>query len=107
MNTDRSNQHLFYDSGAHDADIDWAGDTIVFTSGFKIWGIKDDGTELTQTTNPANAGQWCQADLPIGDYDPQLRSDGLKVVFKHREDPESSYGSYNIFRINADGTQET
>jgi Tol biopolymer transport system component len=58
MNADGSGQHLFYDSGSHDADIDWAGDTIVFTSGFKIWGIKDDGTGLTQITNPADAGQW-------------------------------------------------
>jgi Tol biopolymer transport system component len=107
MNTDGSNQHMFYDSGSHDADIDWAGDTIVFTSGSKIWGIKDDGTGLTQITNPTNAGQWGQANLPIGDYDPRLRLDGLKIVFERLEDPESLHGSYNIFTVNADGTQET
>jgi Tol biopolymer transport system component len=86
MNADGSNSHLFHDSGSHDADIDWAGDTIVFTSDHKIWSIKDDGTELTQVTNPANAGQWGQANLPIGDYDPRLRPDGLKIVFERLED---------------------
>jgi Tol biopolymer transport system component len=107
MNANGSDQHLFYDSGSHDADIDWAGNTIVFTSGFKIWSIKDDGTQLTQITNPTNAGQWGQANLPIGDYDPRLRSDGLKIVFERLEDPESSHGNYNIFAINSDGAQET
>jgi Tol biopolymer transport system component len=107
MNTNGSDQHMFYDSGSHDADIDWAGDTIVFTSGFKIWSIKNDGTRLTQITNPTNAGQWGQANLPIGDYDPRLRSEGLKIVFERLEDPESSHGNYNIFTINSDGAQET
>ena len=107
MNADGSDQHLFYDSGSHDADIDWAGDTIVFTSGSKIWSIKDDGTGLTQVTNPAEAGEWGQANLPIGDYDPRLRLDGLKIVFERLEDPSSTHGDYNIFTINVDGTQET
>jgi Tol biopolymer transport system component len=107
MNADGSDQHLFYDSGLNDADIDWAGDTIVFTSGFKIWGIKDDGTGLTRITNPAGAGQWGSANLPIGDYDPRLRSDGLKIVFERLEDPESLHGGYNLFSVNVDGTEET
>jgi Tol biopolymer transport system component len=107
MNADGTGEHLFYDSGSHDGDIDWAGDTIVFTSGFKIWSIKDDGTELTQVTNPADAGQWGSANLPIGDYDPRLRSDGLKVVFERLEDPESAHGGYNLFSVNVDGTEET
>jgi Tol biopolymer transport system component len=107
MNADGSNHHLFYDSGSHDADIDWAADIIVFTSGSKIWSIKDDGTGLTQITNPADAGRWGQANLPIGDYDPRLRSDGLKIVFERLEDPESAHGGYNIFSVNSDGTQET
>ena len=107
MNADGSNPHLFYDSGSHDADIDWAGDTIVFTSDHKIWSIKDDGTGLTEITNPANAGEWGQANLPIGDYDPRLRSDGLKIVFERLEDPSSTHGGYNIFTANSDGAQET
>ena len=107
MNADGSEQHLFYDSGLHDADIDWADDTIVFTSDHKIWSIKDDGTGLTQITNPANAGEWGQANLPIGDYDPRLRLDGLKIVFERLEDPSSTHGSYNIFTVDSDGAQET
>jgi Tol biopolymer transport system component len=107
MNADGSGQHLFYDSGSHDADIDWADDTIVFTSGFKIWSIKDDGTGLKQITNPANAGQWSQANLPVGDYDPRLRPDGQKIVFERLEDPSTMHGGYNIFTVNSDGTQET
>ena len=107
MNADGSDQHMFYDSGSHDADIDWAGDTIVFTADHKIWIIKDDGTGLTEITSPANAGQWGQANLPIGDYDPRLRPDGLKIVFERLEDPSSLHGGYNIFAVNSDGSQET
>jgi Tol biopolymer transport system component len=107
MNADGSNQHLFFDSGSHDADIDWAGDTIVFTSGFKIWSIKDDGAGVAQITNPADVGQWGQANLPIGDYDPRLRPDGAKIVFERLENPATTYGGYNIFTINSDGTRET
>lgn len=107
MDADGNNQFMFYDSGLHDADISWAGDTIVFTSGFKIWGIKADGTGLLQITDPINAGRWGQANLPIGDYDPRLRFDCSRIVFERLEDPESLHGSYNIFAINLDGTQET
>jgi Tol biopolymer transport system component len=107
MNADGSDQHLFYDSGLNDADIDWAGDTIVFTSGFKIWSIRDDGTGLAEVTSPADAGQWGTANLPIGDYDPRLTPDGSKIVFERLEDPESTHGRYNIFTVNSDGTEET
>jgi Tol biopolymer transport system component len=107
MNADGTNQHLLYDSGSHDADIDWASDTIAFTSGFKIWTIKDDGTNPTQVTHPTNAGQWGSANLPIGDYDPRLSRDGTKVVFERLEDTSSIHGSYNIYAINSDGTGET
>ena len=58
MNADGSDQHLFYDSGSHDADIDWAGDTIVFTSGFKIWSIKDDGSARATNTNHKPNQRW-------------------------------------------------
>jgi Tol biopolymer transport system component len=60
-----------------------------------------------QITNPINAGQWGQANLPIGDYDPRPRSDGSKIVFERLEDPESTHGNYNIFTVSLDGTQET
>jgi Tol biopolymer transport system component len=107
MNADGSNQQLLYDSGSNDADIDWAGDTIVFTSMFKIWSIKDDGTRLTRITDPTDAGQWGQANLPMGDYDPRLRRDGLKIIFERLEDPNSPHGSYNLFTVKSDGTEET
>ena len=107
MNADGSNQQMFYDSGSHDADISWAGNTIVFTYGSKIWSIKDDGTRLVQITDPKNAGEWGQANLPRGDYDPRLRPDGLKLVFERLEDPEEPHGGYNLFTVNSDGTQET
>jgi Tol biopolymer transport system component len=107
MNADGTNQHLLYDSGSHDADIDWASDTIAFTSRFKIWTIKDDGTNPIQVTNPVNAGQWGNANLPIGDYDPRLSRDGTKIVFERLEDPNTPHGSYNIYTVNSDGTEET
>jgi len=107
MNSDGGGQHKLYDSGSHDADIDWVGDVIVFTSGFRIWRLNDDGTGPAQVTNPLNAGQWGNANLPIGDYDPRLRSDGKRIVFERLEDPGSEHGSYNIFAIDVDGHGET
>jgi Tol biopolymer transport system component len=107
MNADGTNQHLLYDSGSHDADIDWAGDTIAFTSRFKIWTIEDDGTNPTQVTDPANAGEWGTANLPIGDYDPRLSGDGTKIVFERLEDPNAPHGGYNIYTVNSDGTGES
>jgi Tol biopolymer transport system component len=106
MNADGTNEHLLFDSGSHDADIDWASDTIAFTSRFKIWTIKDDGTDPTQVTDPADAGQWGAANLPIGDYDPRLSVDGTKIVFERLEDADTLHGSYNIYAINSDGTEE-
>jgi Tol biopolymer transport system component len=107
MNADGSDQRLFYDSGSHDADIDWAGDSIVYTSMFKIWRIRDNGTSAMQVTSPSDSGQWGTANLPIGDYDPRIRSDGAKIVFERLEDPYSLHGSYNIYVVNVDGSGET
>lgn len=107
MDADGSDERKLYDSGDNDADIDWAGDRIVFTSGFRIWTIKEDGTMPAQVTSPANAGLWGTADLPIGDYDPRFSRDGSKIVFERLEDPNTAHGSYNLFVINADGSGET
>ncbi|MDD5171593.1 MAG: hypothetical protein PHF60_01000 [Candidatus ainarchaeum sp.] len=106
IGADGSNEHELYDSGSNDADVDWAGNRIVFTSGFAIWEITDDGTQPTQVTNPADAGQWGTANLPIGDYDPRLSPDATKIVFERLEDPDTTHGSYDIFTINFDGTGE-
>jgi Tol biopolymer transport system component len=107
MSADGSNIRKLYDSGFHDADIDWCGNTITYTSQFKIWSITDSGTQPFRITNPVNAGQWGIANLPIGDYDPRFNSDGTKIVFERLENPDSSvHGRYNFFIINTDGTNE-
>lgn len=106
MNVDGTKQMRFYDSGQHDADIHWVGDTIVFTSGSKIWKINDDGTNPVIITDPPRAGEWGNANLPFGDYDPNLHPDGTKIIFERMENDTSPHGNYNIFIIDTDGTNE-
>jgi Tol biopolymer transport system component len=107
MNADGSNTHLLYDSGTHDADIDWVGDKIIFTANSQIWTIKSDGTEARQVTHPPRGGEWGQANLPFGDYDPRLSPDGTRIVFERLEGDSDPQGNYNLFIINADGSGET
>jgi Tol biopolymer transport system component len=107
MNADGSNVGKLYDSGSYDADIDWVGNQVVFTSGSKIWRIDDNGRQPFQITKPANAGKAGKTNRPIGDYEPRLSPDGTKVVFERLEDPDVTiHGKYNIFIINSDGTGE-
>lgn len=107
MNADGSNVEKLYDSGSNDADIDWVGNRIVFTSGSGIWMMNDNGREPVQITDPADAGKGGKTNLPIGDYDPRLSPDGTKIVFERLEDPNVTiHGSYNIFVINSDGSGE-
>ena len=106
MDSDGANQSKFYDSGSHDADIHWINDTIVFTSASKIWRINDDGTNPSVVTNPPNAGEWGNANLPFGDYDPNIHPDGTRIVFERLENDTSPYGNYNIFSIKLDGSGE-
>jgi Tol biopolymer transport system component len=106
MDADGSNASLLYDSGAHDADIDWAGEKIIFTSNSKIWTIKSDGSGAAQITNPPRAGEWGKANLPFGDYDPRLSPDETKFVFERLEGDENPQGNYNLYVINTDGTGE-
>jgi Tol biopolymer transport system component len=107
MDSDGSNQRRLYDSGSHDADIDWVGHNIVFTSRSQIWIMQDDGTAPVQITDPPDAGIWGNANLPFGDYDPRLSPDGRKIVFERLEDDASPHGNYNMFVVNADGSSET
>ena len=107
MDADGSNQSKLYDSGGHDADIDWLGDTITFTSGSQIWLMQDDGTAPVRITNPPNAGIWGDVNLPFGDYDPRFSPDGQKIAFERLEDDASPNGNYNMFVVNVDGTGET
>ncbi len=107
MDSNGAGLDLLYDSGSHDADIDWVGNKIVFTSFSKIWSMNDDGTGVTQITDPPRAGEQGNANLPFGDYDPRFSPDGNKIVFERLEDDFSVHGNYNIFIINPDGTGET
>jgi len=106
MDANGSGTRKLYDSGDNDADIDWAGDRIVFTSGFRIGTIREDGTMPAQVTNPGNAGQWGSANLPIGDYDPRFSNSGSKIVFERLENPNTTHGGYDIYVINSDGSEE-
>ncbi len=107
MDADGSNVRNLYDSGYHDADIDWAGDNIVFTSQFSIWRIRANGTLPVQVTYPPDRGEWGNANLPKGDYDPRLSPDGQQIVFERLEDLSQPNGGYNLFTINIDGSSET
>jgi Tol biopolymer transport system component len=107
MNLDGTAQSKFYDSGFHDADIHWIDNTIVFTSGSRIWKISDDGSNLSIITDPPNAGEWGNANLPFGDYDPNIHPDGTMITFERLENDTSPHGNYNIFTIGIDGNDET
>lgn len=107
MNADGSNARLLFNSGSHDADIDWVGDRIVFTSNSRIWTIKSDGSGAIQITNPPKAGEWGQANLPFGDYDPRLSPDGTRIVFERLEGDTNPQGNYNLYLVNVDGSGET
>lgn len=107
MDRNGSNVRLLYDSGAHDADIDWRGDRIVFTTRSQMWSMRSDGGDPVQITDPPRAGKWGKANLPFGDYDPRFSPDGAQIVFERLEDDISPHGNYNIYVANADGSGET
>jgi TolB protein len=96
-----------YDSGSHDADVDWSGDRIAFTTHSQIWTVKDDGTNPTQITDPPNAGEWGDANLPFGDYDPRFDPGGTLIAFERLVDDESPHGNYDIYSIDVSGFWET
>ncbi|MCW4033919.1 MAG: hypothetical protein NWF03_00995 [Candidatus Bathyarchaeota archaeon] len=107
MNSDGSNITLFYDSGDHDSDMHYSNGKIAFTRDSQIWTINEDGTGLTQVTDPPRAREWGNAVLPFGDYDPNLNSDATQIVFERMVDDETTHGIYEFYLINADGTGET
>lgn len=104
MNDDGNNQRQLYDSGFHDADIVWVGDKIVFTSQSRIWIMDSDGKNPRPVTDPPRAGEWGQAKLPFGDYDPRLSPDGTEIIFSRMIGVESTHGNYDIYRVNLDGS---
>jgi Tol biopolymer transport system component len=106
MGADGQNVRKLYDSGFHDADIDWVGDRIAFTRNSQVWLMADTGDSARQVTDPPHAGQWGNCNLPFGDYDPRLSPDGSAIVFERLEDDASIHGNYNFFSISPDGTGE-
>jgi len=106
MGNDGTEQQLFYDSSGHDGDLDWVGSTIAFTADHRIWLMDDDGTDPRPITDPPRAGEWGNANLPFGDYDPRISPDGRTVVFERLVDDASPHGNYDFFFVDADGTGE-
>jgi len=107
MDAGGSNIIVVYDSGFHDSDLHYSNGKIVFTRNSQIWIIHEDGTEATQVTDPPRAGEWGNAVLPFGDYDPNLSPDGNRIVFERLVGDETVHGNYNIYVINVDDSGET
>ena len=107
MNAHGADQHLLYNSGGHDGDVNWgSGGRIAFTRDSQIWSIAPDGTGLQPITDPPDAGVWGNADLPMGDYDPRYSPDGTRLTFERMVDVSYTHGGYDIFVASADGTNE-
>jgi Tol biopolymer transport system component len=105
MDADGNNQNLLYDSGFHDADLDWVGDKIAFTSQDRIWIMDKDGGNPSPLTDPPRAGEWGAANLPFGDYDPRISPDGTRIVFSRLIDDQSVHGNYDLFIGDENGSQ--
>ena len=107
MDADGGNIAVVYDSGFHDSDLHCSDGKLAFTRNSQIWMMNEDGTGLFQVTDPPRAGEWGNAVLPFGDYDPNLSPDGNRIVFERLVNDETTHGNYNIYVINVDGTEET
>jgi Tol biopolymer transport system component len=107
MDADGSNIREVYDSGFHDSDLHYSNGKLVFTRNSQIWMMDEDGTNPAQVTDPPRAGEWGNAVLPFGDYDPNLSPDGNRIVFERLVGGETVHGNYNIYLINPDGSGET
>jgi TolB protein len=95
------------DSPDHEADPDWGGDLIAFTRNSRIWIIEPNGSGARSLSNPPRAGEWGDANLPYGDYDPRISPDGSQVVFERLVDADSPHGGYDLFLIDLKTSQET
>ena len=107
MDANGKNIIKVYDSGFHDSDLHTSSGKLVFTRNSRIWMMNEDGTGVTQVTDPPRAGEWGDAVLPFGDYDPNLNPDGNKIVFERLDNDETTHGNYNLYIINMDGSGET
>jgi len=107
MDADGGNTVEVYDSGFHDSDLHCSDGKLAFTRNSQIWMMDEGGTDLAQVTDPPRAGEWGNAVLPFGDYDPNLSPDGNRIVFERLVNDETTHGNYNIYLINVYGTEET
>jgi Tol biopolymer transport system component len=108
MDSNGGNQRLFYNSGGHDADVDWGNaGRIAFTRDHQIWSVNSDGTDPRQETDPPDAGLWGNANLPIGDYDPRFSPDGSRIAFERMVDVSYITGGYDIYVITVNGDDES
>jgi len=107
MDADGENEAMLYDSGFHDADIHWVGGRIAFTRNFQIWVMNENGTGARRVTDPPRAGEWGDAVLPFGDYDPRISPDGGGIVFERMVDDASPHGNYDLYIVGVDGSGET
>jgi len=103
MDADGGDERVLLDSSAHEADIDWVGDQIAFTRDSSIWIVKSDGTGARRLTSPPRAGEWGNANLPFGDYDPRISPDGRTIVFERLVGDESEHGNYDLFTVDTAG----
>lgn len=106
MNGNGGDEQVLNDSSAHEADIDWVGERIVFTRDSSIWIMQSDGSDIRQLTHPPRAGEWGQANLPFGDYDPRLSPDGTMVVFERLVDDSSPNGNYDLYLLDLASGEE-
>ncbi len=107
MDADGENEAMLYDSGFHDADIHWVRGRIAFTRNSQIWVMEEDGTGARRVTDPPRAGEWGDAVLPFGDYDPRISPGGGWIVFERMVDDASPHGNYELYSISVDGSGET
>ena len=106
MNADGSNAKLLYGSSSNEADIDWRGESIVFSKDSSIWIMQSDGSGVRQVTNPPRGGEWGKANLPFGDYDPRISPDGTRVIFERLVEDQSPHGNYDLFIVDIDSSKE-
>lgn len=103
MGADGSDPELLFDSGSHDADVHWQGGLVAFTAESRIWIMNEDGTDAHPITDPPRAGEWGNANLPFGDFDPRISPDGSRIVFERMVDDQSPNGNYDLFVVEVDG----
>jgi Tol biopolymer transport system component len=107
MDADGTDQRQLYDSGSHDADIDWVDDQIAFTRDSQIWLMDAKGSNARQITDFDRAGEWGDANLPFGDYDPRLNPARTTIVFERLIDDSSPHGIYEIMALDLETGTET